>query len=236
MEILEFVWKNSIEYCKAKEIHLVYDCYLQYSIKDVERSHRKSGLGVSGVELNEISGDVPIPKQIETFWAESSNKIRLQDFSRQYYNQKFECSLDIILSGVLYGEDILNADNIPAVKILAGGQEVAIGLTAVVEEADMRIIPHVMESIKRGNRRIVVLANDTDVLILLLRYMDKFIDEGALELWIRIGNQGKQRFIPIHTLYEKLGMTFCRVLLKAYIVWLVDTYWVKSCCSEGELC
>ena len=69
----------------------------------------------------------------------------------------------------------------------------------MVEEADMRVIPHVMESIKRGNRRIAVLANDTDVLILLLRYMDKFIDEGALELWIRIGNQGKQRFIPIHS-------------------------------------
>ena len=81
----------------------------------------------------------------------------------------------------------------------------------------MRLIPHIMESIKRGNQRIVVLANDTNVLILILRYMDTFLEKGAKEVWIRIGKKESQRFIPIHSLYCKLGRRLCHVLLKAYI-------------------
>ena len=92
-----------------------------------------------------------------------------------------------------------------------------------------------MDSLKRGNKRIVVLANDIDIVILMLRYADKFMDEGAQEIWVRIGLLGKQRFIPIHMLHDKLGVTFGRVLLKAYIAsgydWLThigSTLWLKQ--------
>ena len=50
----------------------------------------------------------------------------------------------------------------------------------------------------------------------MLRYADK-LSEGAQEMWIQLRKLEKQRFIPIHTLCAKLGVTFCRVLLKAYI-------------------
>ena len=71
----------------------------------------------------------------------------------------------------------------------------------------MRIIPHVMQSIMRGggggggggDKRIVVLANDTDVVILMLCYAELFLTAGAHEIWMRIGIQDRQRFIPIHT-------------------------------------
>ena len=82
----------------------------------------------------------------------------------------------------------------------------------MVEEEDMRIIPHVMQSIMRGNKRSVVLANDTDVVILMLCYAKLFLTAGAQEIWIRIGIQDRQRLIPINTLNAKLGATFCRVL------------------------
>ena len=216
-EVLNAIWKNIKAVCQAKEIHFIYDSYLQYSIKDVERSHRKGRIDGSGVRLNEISFNIPIPSQMDTFWIESSNKVTLQDFSRQYFKEKYKESVEIILSGVLSGEDVLNAECIPAISILSDGQEVDIGLSLYVEEADMRIIPHMMSSIRKGNKRIIVLANDTDVVIMILRYVDKFIEEGACEIWIRIGHQEKQRFLPIHILYDKLGITLCRVLIKAYI-------------------
>ena len=51
-----------------------------------------------------------------------------------------------------------------------------------------------------GYARIIVLSNDTDVVILLLYYFEKFSDAGLHELWIRYGTQDKTRFIPIHIL------------------------------------
>ena len=51
------------------------------------------------------------------------NKIRFQDFSRQYFNERCDDELEIFLSGILYGEDTLNADSIPAVRVLPNGEE-----------------------------------------------------------------------------------------------------------------
>ena len=38
---------------------------------------------------------------MDTFWAESSNKVKL---SKEYVKQKYWGNLEIVLSGVLYGE------------------------------------------------------------------------------------------------------------------------------------
>ena len=62
----------------------------------------------------------------EAFWAESSNKVWLQDYFRHYFKEKVECLEDIIMSGIMYGEDVLNADSLPAIKILPDGYEVEI--------------------------------------------------------------------------------------------------------------
>ena len=46
------------------------------------------------------------------------------------------------------------------------------------EEADDRVILHTEWAIKNGAKRVVVLSNDSDTLILLLRYVDHFIKSG----------------------------------------------------------
>ena len=47
-----------------------------------------------------------------------------------------------------------------------------------VEEADARIIPHVMHAVNSGIQRIVALSGNTDVLILLMHYWNILHSEG----------------------------------------------------------
>ena len=51
-----------------------------------------------------------------------------------------------------------------------------------IEEADLRIIPDVSDAVKDGYARIIVLSNNTDVLILPLYYFEKFSDGGINKL------------------------------------------------------
>ena len=60
---------------------------------------------------------------------------------------------------MLYGEHVGNADNIPAICISADGGKDVTTLALQLEEEYMRIIPHSIDSVKRGCTRIVVIAN-----------------------------------------------------------------------------
>ncbi len=55
-------------------------------------------------------------------------------------------------------------------------------------------------------------------MVLLLRYIADLKDSGLLELWVQYGSQEKRRFIPLHTLHEKLGDELCLVIVKAHIL------------------
>ena len=54
-----------------------------------------------------------------------------------------------------------------------------------IEEADVRMIPHILYAIKSGSQRIVILSNNTDILVLVLHYIDKFLRKGVKEIWLR---------------------------------------------------
>ena len=62
----------------------------------------------------------------------------------------------------------------PCVKVQDGNTEPGEGLKSNIDEADRRIIPHKAQAAKDGYQRALVLANDTDVFVLLLHYMDEF--------------------------------------------------------------
>ena len=62
-------------------------------------------------------------------------------------------------------------------------------LTSRIEEADMRIIPHVNQTVKRRSNNIVILSNDTDVVVLVLNYMEKIVSEGLQNHWTRYAQE-----------------------------------------------
>ena len=74
------------------------------------------------------------------------------------------------------------------------------------EEADTRIIYHLMK-ITEGNpeHHVVVQSNDTDILVLLLNHCSLF--QQTLKVWMDAGLTGKnmRRFIKIHELLQNFA-------------------------------
>ena len=54
------------------------------------------------------------------------------------------------------------------------------------EEADCCLISHVHWAVGRGCKRVAVVSNDTNTII-LLHYMGLFKDGGLQELWVQFG-------------------------------------------------
>ena len=81
-------------------------------------------------------------------------------------------------------------------------------LLSGIEEADARIISNVAAAIKDRLQWIVILSNDTGVLILLLHYFRQFSLMGVQQLWIKYSQGDKSCYIPIHTLADKLGVAY----------------------------
>ena len=61
-------------------------------------------------------------------------------------------------------------------------------------------------------KRIIFLSNDTDVLVLGLHFFNIFDKQGLCELWQRGGIGDTTRYIPVHTLANKIGCDMCSVL------------------------
>ena len=100
----------------------------------------------------------------------------------------------IILSGYTSN----SGESFPADKYIEGSNNILTELELPIEEADLRIIPHVQHVIKQGNLRVIVTSNDTDVVVLLIHYYKVF--KSINELWIYYGTGKKARHIPVHRL------------------------------------
>ena len=62
------------------------------------------------------------------------------------------------------------------------------------------------------------LTNDTDTFALLLYYLPYLKRKGLKELWQKFGTGEKKRLIPLHDILEKMGESFCKVVLKAHVL------------------
>ena len=79
---------------------------------------------------------------------------------------------------------------------------------------------------------IVVLANDTDVLVLILRYMFKFISTGVKKVFIRIGSRLNTRYKLVDQLAINLGETSCLNIIKSHIATGCDWLSKLGCKSK----
>ena len=112
------------------------------------------------------------------------NKERLQILSRDFFIKKSKENkeINILLSGYVTDSDGPQ----PCELLISGEAYEQSSLNSSIEEADCRIIPHIFEAVKLGFCRIMVLSNDTDVVVYnLAHYYNGF--SGILELWIRFG-------------------------------------------------
>ena len=192
-------------------IHIVFDSYVEKSLKESTRQLRSH----SSIEISKVDCATPLPRQMEKFWSSSKNKECFQSFIRSYFSLPYEQSnQELILSGVL-----INDQQLPAMLIFnQNNDNVAINsLASNIEEADQRLIQHIYWAAKKGKSTFVVISNDTDVLVLLIHYVKKFKNVGVSKIWQKIGLGDKRRFIPIHSLYQRIPKPLKDVLLSCYI-------------------
>ena len=114
---------------------------------------------------------------------------------------------------------IVDDDIVPCtlVDTHIGAVEEVPDLNLRLEEADQRMIPHIKWCLTQSIKNVIVISSDTDVLVLLIHNFSRFKSEGLQKMWLRIEKKEAQRFIPIHTVTDKLGPSITQVLLKAHL-------------------
>ena len=186
--------------------HIVYDSYVEHSLKEGERI-RRAGEGT--IDILQIKEDTPLPKQMSQFWALSSNKVKLELLSRDIALRDIS---NVMVSGMVINDELLS----PKVR-QNGSPPIDIPeLCSWLEEADSRIPPIVKWSTQHACRRMLVFSNDADSVCYGLRYFSNFEEHGLKELWIQYGNP--KRWIPIHKIYHIIGTDQAMAIIKAHII------------------
>ena len=202
--------------CSPTCIHIVFDSYRELSIKSGERMRRTGG--TTAIDMTLVSPDVPIPKQMDKFWPSPSNKTQLQRLTRVVAKEQ-RIKVPIILSGCVVDDEIVPAELIESESLSGNLSHLFTDvLNGVVEEADDRLLLHCAWEVARGCKRLVVISNDTDTVVRLLRFTREWQESGMLELWVEFGAGEHRRHLPLHILVEKLGYDLSRVLVKVHVL------------------
>ena len=191
----------------ASRIDLVFDSYLDRSIKDSERQKRETK---TPIDLMEMDRKTPIPVQMDRFWPSNKNKANLETLlHRTALCHSWDPSVaEVVVSSF----DVLDGTGRLSYIWSGGSVTEAPKLNAEIEEADLRTVLHAVHATKGGAKRLLVLSSDTDVLILFLYHWNELRSEGLEELWIKTGVRDTSRYVPVHDLAENIGQDLCRVL------------------------
>lgn len=193
-----------------KSVVLVFDRYdVPHSVKYQERQRRG---GTSAVASHVIAPDRVVP-HYRNFLKNSANKANLAAFISQ--------SLLDDPPGLINGQSITLAGGFPeaerVVTIDSNGKRNLLRLFSTQEEADTRMLLHAID-LASSHERLIVKSDDTDVLVLLVYYLN----EGKLPklTYMHSGHTGqrtnRERFIPVHSICQNVGENVARALPSAH--------------------
>ena len=166
---------------------------------------------------------IPLPSVWGQFIALDENKADLAKFlshSIVTYGKTLSERYELITGGGFADETDVSSSKREDVR-LRGNHE----------EADTRLILHSCEAISRGYKRLLVISQDTDVLLLLTH----FTGAENVEVWMISGTARNQKCYPIHLVSGKLATTVRDNLLSFHALTGCDTtssfsgYGKKSC-------
>ena len=199
----------------VKQVHVVFDKYVEDSIKAQTRAKRGERQG----QIYHIKGDGPIPQNWKQFLSDGQNKAGLAHYYSEYMAEYAPALLSHEQTLVVSGGDGEKTRSITRQAVEDVGS-----LRSNQEEADTRIILHAVAAADNGANTIVVRSPDTDVLVLLLHHRPAI---KAKEIFFLTGRDGKHtqltRYIAVHTIYSLLETEQHRILLSAYCLTGCDT-------------
>ena len=166
----------------VKRIDLVWDRYLENSLKQGTREARGTGT------RRRVCDNVAIPLNWKSF-------LRLNDYKKELF-QYLAASVQSL--GISDVEVISTAD----VDVISSSTIDKAGLAPCNhEEADTRIFVHARHASLNGIKKILIRTVDADVVILAIAFAKKLEVE---ELWVAFGVGKNLRYHPIHEIASSL--------------------------------
>lgn len=176
----------------AERVDLVWDVYKEDSLKKATREKRGFG------QRRKVSPTTRIPSDWKGFLRVDANKSELFNFLAQ----------QVISQPIPEGKEIYSTFE---EKVLCSPKRAQMSMLEPCnhEEADTRLMVHVLDASVCGHQRIIVRTNDTDVVVLAVS-IAKSIQ--ANELWVLYGTGKHTRYLPAHTIASIIGPDKASVL------------------------
>ena len=190
-DALECLWSMTTKAGEVNQVDIVFDSYVENSIKESTRASRSNA--VEPVEYVNILLESSPPGEVDRFWASSKNKEKLQILSREFFQEKTqEKNHTIVLSGYA-----TNGGGMQDCAMLKAGIITPVeNLKSSAEEADVRLMQHLIEAAIYKSEKVIVMSNDTDVVVYCLTCEKRCRFYGCKELWVRFGAGEKQEIFP----------------------------------------
>ncbi len=185
----------------TERLDIVFDFYQENSLKSQTRENRGEEIRVS------VRKDTPICKNFQKFMRNDRNKTELFEMiSTAAINiPETESKIVATIENQVVANTVLDTSRVEPCNH---------------EEADTRLLLHVLDGAETGIRKISIVTVDTDVVVIALRH---FFDLNLEELWIEFGTGRSRRFLPIHECANKLGERICDGLTLWFSITGCDT-------------
>ena len=171
----------------VNRVDIVWDRYLESSIKGATREKRGAGL------RRKVNPQTKIPAKWNHFLRDLSNKVGL-----------FSLLTDAAAKQKFKEEKELYITSDQSVISIGGSSEPMPICTH--KEADTRIIVHLFHSVRRANKKILIRTVHADIPVILLGEFDKVSEiYPDLDLWIALGVGKDFTFYSINTIYNEIG-------------------------------
>ena len=192
-------------------LDVVWDVYKDGSLKSCTRELRGTG------EPLRVAASTRLPQNWKTFLRVDSNKTGLFKFLA---SELASCHLP-------EGKLVLTTCQ---EKVLSNPDMDVHGLTPCTQdEADGRMLLHASHAYQQGQKRVLIQATDTDVVVLAIRTANILKD---CELWVAFGHGKHFRYIAAHSIADELDDESCQGLLFLHAISGCDT--VSAFCGIGK--
>ena len=182
--------KKAIFAYQLTRIDIVFDRYINNSLKSETRSKRGKGL------RRKVNTTSIAPTNWREFLRLDQNKTELFEFlSREIIGYSQQESNGLVVCAA-YEEDCIASGQINDMD----------GLTPCNhEEADTRVFIHVANLVLNGHFKLLIKTVDTDVMILAISAFATLQNKGLCELWLEFGTGNNKRLVPIHMICARIG-------------------------------
>ena len=198
-------------------VDIICDLYFDNSLKNQTRHQRGQGTVLMFDENTKFPSDFK-----DNFLKNNNNKERLNQFLADKFAE-IHNNGDITLTvtkgtGILTNDEMLSSD--PLINY------------NTAEEADQKLVRHMVQCVKNGVKNVVIRTIDTDVLISLLayRHFAGNFDSSSVYAWLATGKS--PTFYDINKLAVHFGEKTCQALPFFYTFTGCDT--VSSFFNQGK--